>query len=339
MYVNFLYQLFVSYLNTILIYRVGILVFSKARVAEIAAYFYIFNHSMVYQMSFYSENTFLFFSLLGMVFIYSGPGSKTYGRRSWKVPTAASVLCAAFCWGMCTFARSTGVVHSLFIAYFMINKIILEARSFCKLFVYIMLCWFTILIMFVPIWTVMYWRPYLTHCETRMDRTNQVPLWCLEAMPNVYPYIQDVYWDNGFLAFLERPLDRLVTSLPMNFVLFYIVYRVMAEQPASMLSLSLRSSNVLHTQKQASLFSQPEIVPHCYYFFIQLIVVLLYGNAEINSRVASSLPVYYWAVASMLVEGGGKAKQMTWPARVAAGHNVLFLVLNLLLFPAETGFF
>ena len=299
---------------------------------------------MVYQMSFYSENTFLLFSLLGMLFLYSGPGSESHGRRDWKVPSATRVLCAAVCWGMCTFTRSTGVVHSIFIAYFMGNKIILEAGAFCKVFAYVMLCWLTIVIMFVPLWTVMYWRPYVTHCETRMDRTNQVPLWCLNAMPNVYPYIQDVYWDNGFLAFLDRPLDRLATSMPMNLVLFYIMYRVMTEQPATMLSLSLFSTKVPQAKKRLSLFSQAEVVPHCYYLFVQLIVVLLYGNAEINSRVASSLPIYYWAVASLLVEGDGKensikSKTMSYPARFAAVHNIIYLILNLLLFPVESGFF
>ena len=294
---------------------------------------------MVYQMSFYSENTFLFFSLLGMLCLYSGTGPETHGRRDWKVPTTMKVLCAAISWGMCTFTRSTGVVHSIFIAFFMGNKIILEASRCCKLMGYVMVCWLTIAIMFVPLWTVMYWRPYLTHCEPRMDRTNQVPLWCLDAVPNVYPYIQDVYWDNGFLAFLARPLDRLATSLPMNFILFYIVYRVVAEQPTSMLSLSLFSSGVPQAKKGKSLFSQPEAIPHCYYFFVQLIVVLLYGNAEINSRVASSLPFYYWAVAAMLVEGDGNSKSMTCQARFAAVHNIIYLILNLLLFPVESGFF
>ena len=64
--VNFFYQLLISYLNTILIYRVGIRIFDKARVAEVAAYFHVFGHSTIYQMSFYSENTFLFFSLLAI---------------------------------------------------------------------------------------------------------------------------------------------------------------------------------------------------------------------------------------------------------------------------------
>ena len=68
-------------------------------------------------------------------------------------------------------------------------------------------------------------------------------------------------------------------------------------------------------------------------------MVLLYGNAEINSRVASSLPFYYWAIASMLVEGDGKVKSMTYIARFAAVHNIIYLILNLLLFPVESGFF
>ena len=189
LYVNFFYQLVISYANTILIYRIGILIFNKARVAEVAAYFHVFGHSTLYQMSFYSENTFLFFSLLGFYFLYSDPCLMTYKEKDWKVPTASSVLRAALCWGVCTFTRSTGVVHSLFIAYFMIHKIFLEANSLCKVFAYIMLCWLTILVMFVPLWTIIYWRPYLLHCEPKMDRSNAVPVWCLDAVPNVYTYI------------------------------------------------------------------------------------------------------------------------------------------------------
>ena len=127
----------------------------------------------------------------------------------------------------------------------------------------------------------------------------------------------------------------------MNFFLFYITYRVVKEQPSDVLSLSLVSSKVAEAKKKASLFSQAEIVPHFYYFFAQLAIVLLFGNAEINSRVASSLPVFYWAIASILVEGDGEKKReaATWPARAAAAHNLLFLLLNLLLFPVEVGFF
>ena len=265
----------------------------------------------------------------------------TYSQRDMRIPTASSVLKAALCWGLCTFTRSTGVVHSLFIAYFMLHKIFLETGSCRKVFAYIMLCWLTIVIMFVPLWTVIYWRPYMLHCETRMDKTNQAPIWCLDAMPNVYTYIQDVYWDNGFLAFLTRNLDHFITSLPMNFVLFYIVYRIGFEQTSNLLTLSFISSKVSDAKKNLSLFSQPEIVPHFYYMFLQLFVVLVYGNQEINSRVASSLPIYFWIAASMFVEGDGcqKSAKMTWAARLVVLHNLGYLIWNILAFFSEWGFY
>jgi Gpi18-like mannosyltransferase len=53
----------------ILIFRVGKKAFSNEDIAELASYLYVFSLSMVYQLSFYSENTFVFFSLLGFYFI------------------------------------------------------------------------------------------------------------------------------------------------------------------------------------------------------------------------------------------------------------------------------
>ena len=104
-----------------------------------------------------------------------------------------------------------------------------------------------------------------------------------------------------------------------------------------MATLSLVDGTPPHEKRSESLFSQPEILPHFYYFFAQLMVVLLYGNCDINSRVAGSIPLYYWAMASFLVEGKeGKLRTM---GMVAAGHNLLYMVLNWLLFPIETAFF
>jgi len=70
----FLLQLAVSYVNMLLIFRVGDRVFNNKQIAELSAYLYIFSFSIVYQVSFYSENTFVCFSLLGFYFL----GEKTH---------------------------------------------------------------------------------------------------------------------------------------------------------------------------------------------------------------------------------------------------------------------
>ncbi len=53
-------------------YRVGALIYEDKRMAELAAYFYIVSFSVLYQVTFYSENTFLMFTLLGFYVIYAG---------------------------------------------------------------------------------------------------------------------------------------------------------------------------------------------------------------------------------------------------------------------------
>ena len=55
-----------------LLYRVGILIYKDARMAELAAYLYIVSHSVLYQSTLYSENTFLMFTLLCFYVLAAG---------------------------------------------------------------------------------------------------------------------------------------------------------------------------------------------------------------------------------------------------------------------------
>lgn len=61
-----------SYMNMILLFRVGTLIYKDSKMAELAAYLYIASHSVLYQITFYSENTFLLFTLLGFYAMYAG---------------------------------------------------------------------------------------------------------------------------------------------------------------------------------------------------------------------------------------------------------------------------
>jgi hypothetical protein len=94
------------------------------------------------------------------------------------------------------------------------------------------------------------------------------------------------------------------------------------------------------------------MVPHAWYFCIQILLILLFANADINSRVASTCPFYYWAVASLIIEGDGTPNQqfvdgdstravskMTWIAKFAILHNFTYMMLNFITFPMEAAFF
>ena len=53
-----------------------------------------------------------------------------------------------------------------------------------------------------------------------MGRTEDVPAWCLDPLPNVYTSIQTRFWDNQFLSLLRREPCFFFFALFMNILLF-----------------------------------------------------------------------------------------------------------------------
>lgn len=130
----------------------------------------------------------------------------------------------------------------------------------------------------------------------------------------------------------------------MNLVYLTVTYRVMKSNPLAFFTLGIFGcvpKGDENTVKKVNVVIENEVsVPHVWYMAFQLTLVLLYANADINSRVASTIPIYYWSFASLIMERpANKDKGMYWFARFACLHNLLFLGLNLILFHAEIGFF
>lgn len=151
------------------------------------------------------------FSLLGFYFL---------GKRTHQIITSA------FFFGLASLTRTTGALLSIFIAFEMISKI-LKTRNCCKIFKFLLMSWFSAVIILSPLLVVQYVTPYKLYCDTRIDRTNSVPDWCLNSVPNVYNFVQYVHWDNKMLGMLYRSLDKNFVSLPMFFIFFYIVKKVL----------------------------------------------------------------------------------------------------------------
>lgn len=219
-----------------MLYRLGKRVFGERadadRIAELSARFYLASHSVVYQVAFYSENTFLFLSLAGLSIMYAGlkPGA---------LPQCHKVVTGSFLFGLATCTRSTGLLLSVFVGFFMLNKLASRLDSFWRLFKYILFTWFAAIVMVLPLWVIIYWKPYLLHCETKLERSNEIPAWCLDSLPNVYNHVQFVYWDNQLFGMLHRKLDNFLVSVPINLLFFYFMYRVLARQASCLLTLGL----------------------------------------------------------------------------------------------------
>lgn len=140
---------------------------------------------MVYQLSLQTENTYVFLSTLAMLVMY------------WRVDPsniADSIRCknvipAAFIFGINILCRAQGLLFLGFQGQVMVKKLFSKSDKFCKIFKYIFYTIWIVMIFALSYAMVTYWKPYTMHCETKLDRTDAVPSWCFEKLPNIFTYI------------------------------------------------------------------------------------------------------------------------------------------------------
>lgn len=208
-------------------------------------------------------------------------------------------MAASFFFGLAALTRTTGVLLSIYIACAMLPKI-WSTQSCLRLLHYLMVSWFCAIFVLSPIFAVNFVTPYKLYCETKTDRSDEVAGWCLDALPNVYGYIQRVYWDNRLFGMMHRSVDKTLVSVPM----FLIALQF----------------NIAFWRQKSSL-------PDYLYFCANMLIMLLFANADVNSRVASTCLFYYFSAAKGWSRGG-----------MVKMHNLGYLLLNLVLFVMEVGF-
>lgn len=150
-----------------------------------AALIFVFNHSLVYQLALQSELTFDFLTFLGLLIIYS---TVQQDNISGSV-RSHQIIVANILFGVSILARSTGALFFLFVSLLFIKKVFKKSDSICKIFKYVFYFWCCLVIIVLPGAMVTLWKPYVMHCETKLDRTDAVNKWCFKDLPNVYNYI------------------------------------------------------------------------------------------------------------------------------------------------------
>ena len=182
-----------NYGATLLIYRVGKLVMIRNSmhriVAEMAAYFFMIGHHMLYFIDSERrcESIAIFLALLAFYVLYSGKESKTaIGLRNYHVPQTHRIFLACFIFSIATMADPKAVTLFTFILFYIGNKVLISSGSFPALFKCLLVSVWCFLIFFIPYFTVAMWQPYELHCMPRLNRSNELAPWCIDAWPNVH---------------------------------------------------------------------------------------------------------------------------------------------------------
>lgn len=275
-------------------------VLEDMKLAYLSALFFCINPASVFFTVPYTESCFAFFTFSGMLFSLH---NKT--------------LITNLALGLSSLARSNGVVNFGFIAHKALKNIVhlnctneKKGSTFYLMNMeYIKLCLSTV-IFFMPfllfqIYTYSkfcvekleiteFLRSYGDTKQFIMPHSDSSP-WCNGSIPLSYSYVQNHYWNVGFLQYYElKQIPNFVLALPILYLVFSSIYVFAVQNKSLMISLGLRKSLVtFHGKKFKS-----EIVVFVFHLLFLATFCVLFINIQVTTRLlASSSPAFYWFLA------------------------------------------
>ncbi|XP_063033302.1 GPI mannosyltransferase 2 [Melospiza melodia melodia] len=130
------------------------------------------------------------------------------------------------------------------------------------------------------------------------------PPWCSQRFPLVYSYIQDAYWNVGFLRYFElRQIPNFLLALPVTLLCSWAAWTYVTANPRHCLTLGLVRSKAEERGKARDGFCGPA----AFVYVVHSTALLAFGffcmHVQVLTRfLGSSSPILYWFSAHLLLE-------------------------------------
>uniref|UniRef100_U3JC29 GPI mannosyltransferase 2 n=2 Tax=Ficedula albicollis TaxID=59894 RepID=U3JC29_FICAL len=130
------------------------------------------------------------------------------------------------------------------------------------------------------------------------------PPWCSQRFPVVYSYVQDTYWNVGFLRYFElRQIPNFLLALPVTLLCSWAAWTYVSTNPRHCLTLGLERRKTEERGKARDGFCGPA----AFVYVVHSTALLLFGFSCMHVQVltrflGSSSPILYWFPAYLLQE-------------------------------------
>ncbi|KAF7174424.1 hypothetical protein CNMCM5623_007168 [Aspergillus felis] len=272
-------------LSMLVLYRLGCAIFSGKQgrmLAFIAACLHIFSPAGLFLSAPFGESTYASLSFTGyFLFVqsFSLSGAST-GLKDALIPLAG-ILC-----GLATTVRSNGILNGLLFleeairVLYSMTRGVTFAKSRRLLAVGIAgVC--TGLGFVIPQYIA-----YRDFCVNYPHTHDEEPrIWCRGTLPSIYSFVQDHYWNNGFLRYWT------VSNIP----LFALASPMLAIMTYSALwTLNVESGRLTGAGRLLRSLAAPQL--------ILAILTFAKHHVQIITRMASGYPVWYFWIADLLMK-------------------------------------
>lgn len=275
--------------TSLTLYKLSLHVLKDEKLSYIAAILFCVNPASIFFSAAYSESLYCFLVFYGLLQIEIKNSIVNY-----------IVI------GMSGLTRSNGLINIGFIAY---KYMKLKAHKNSTFF-------FNIIFSIGIFLSILPFLIYQTYCYVKFCIPNTVALphfifshgiengyvfpgsnssWCRRPVPFAYSYVQEHYWNVGFLKYYQlKQIPNFILALPIVCIVLSGVRRFVGSYRTLILYLGFIEGNVRGELPLATF----AYVAHC--FALTVFSVLMIHVQVATRLLASSSPVPYWFCASML---------------------------------------
>ncbi|XP_028936686.2 GPI mannosyltransferase 2 [Ornithorhynchus anatinus] len=163
---------------------------------------------------------------------------------------------------------------------------------------------------------------------------GEAPPWCSWPLPLAYGYVQDAYWNVGFLRYFElKQAPNFLLAAPVAALGAWAAWTYVAANPRHCLRLGLVEAR---SHAGAGKPGDGFLGPRVFVYVVHATALLLFGvlcmHVQVLTRfLASSSPVLYWFAAHLLEESlsrGGSRPREPEAQTGRPGNPVLELLWN-----------
>lgn len=294
------------------LYELARKVLRDQRKAEVATVLFCFNPASIFFAAPYSESLYSWLSFSLMLKCFEDINSVLI-----IVPLSLSILC-----------RSNGLINIGFVAYYGLKKMF--SQSTVLSFITIFLKVISILVIIAFHFGLMQVYNYYLFCLKKNfsfpefikefavkndlvlagNRTSEsISPWCSSNFPISYSYVQDYYWDVGFLKYFEvKQIPNFLLALPIVLIILVNSFKFFRRNQAYCLRLGI--FNLKPSVLRATHIADQNQFVFVAHAIAMTIFCVLCIHVQVTTRIlCSSNPMIYFFSASYFVKNFDQHKK------------------------------
>jgi phosphatidylinositol glycan class V len=278
------------------LFELGKKVLRDQRKAEIATVLFCFNPASIFFTAPYSESLYSFLSFSLMLKCLEDINSVLI-----VIPLSLSIL-----------SRSNGLINIGFVVYYGLKKMFIQNTVLS--FITIFLKTISILIIIAFHYGLMQVYNYYLYCFQKNfhlpdfiknfaidndlvlagNKTEGASPWCSYNLPISYSYVQEHYWNVGYLNYYEiKQIPNFLLAFPIIFIIFYNSFKYFMRAQSYCYRLGI--FNLKHSVLRKVSIADQNLFVFVVHAIALSVFCILFIHIQVTTRlIASANPVIYW---------------------------------------------